>query len=570
MRGHIFFKLLGSFALVILVVTGVFYLTVTRAWEGSLRTEIETSLRQKAQIFASRVANEPTVSRPQLAKEIGEEAGARATIITVDGLVLADSEANPAEMENHRTRPEFIEALQGRMGSNVRHSHTLGIDFLYVAAPIPGGAVRLAYPLQSIADLDRRVRRTLYGSSALAALLAIIIAFMAAQSVSRRLTRIMQFANEVASGNLSVRLAEDSHDEIGQVASALDRTARNLEDSFRKLEDSRRELDSLLNSMQEAVIAVGKDLRVQWANQRLERLLPTGVRRGQPLVESVRDPNLLLALQTSVESREVTQGRSTSITPGKVFNVTAAPLPGGGAVAVMYDLTDIERVEKTRRDFIANVSHELRTPLTSIQGYAETLLDTEKGSSAEFLEIIRKNAVRMTRLTEDLLALARVESGEHKLKLQPTQPSELLREAAQYAQESYSQSGIAVDVRSEALKPVSADRDAVFQVFTNFIDNAAKYAGAGKRIELGATEVEGGARFYVRDFGAGIASEHLTRIFERFYRVDKARSRDSGGTGLGLAIAKHIVLAHGGTILAESELNHGSTFSFTLPESREN
>jgi two-component system phosphate regulon sensor histidine kinase PhoR len=277
---------------------------------------------------------------------------------------------------------------------------------------------------------------------------------------------------------------------------------------------------------------------------------------------------LLRVLQFAVESRGVVSARATTIAPGKLFNITAAPMPGGGAVAVMYDLTDVERVEKTRRDFIANVSHELRTPLTSIQGYAETLLESEKGSNADFLEIIRKNAVRMTRLTEDLLVLARVESGEHKLKLQPIVPTELLQEAAQYARERFGQS-MAIEVENSALKTVAADRDSIFQVFTNFIDNAGKYADQGKRIELGARDVDHGVQFYVRDFGPGIASEHLGRLFERFYRVDKARSRDSGGTGLGLAIAKHIVLAHGGSILAESELHHGCTFLFTLPETPE-
>lgn len=568
MRSHIFFKLLGAFALVIVVAMGVVDFMVTRAWEKSLRTEIETSMKEKVQLFASRVSQSPRESYPQIVGETAKESDARVTIITLDGLVLADSEANPAEMENHRTRPEFIEALQGRIGTNVRRSHTVGIDFLYAAAPIPGGAVRLAYPLKAIVELTHRVRLTLLSSSLIAALIAILIAAAAAQSVAGRLNRILQFAQEVSSGNLSVRLADDSNDEIGRVASALDQTARKLEDSFRQLDESRHELDSVLNSMQEAVIAVGRDLRVQWANRRLERMLPTGVRRGQPLVESVRDPELLRVLQSSVEQREVISARATSITPGKVFNITAAPMPGGGAVAVMYDLTDVERVEKTRRDFIANVSHELRTPLTSIQGYAETLLESEKGSSAEFLEIIRKNAVRMTRLTEDLLVLARVESGEHKLKLQPIIPSELLNEAAQYARERFG-TAISIELRDSALKTVSADRDAIFQVFTNFIDNAAKYAAEGKRIELGAQDVERGVQLYVRDFGPGIPSEHLGRLFERFYRVDKARSRESGGTGLGLAIAKHIVLAHGGSILAESELHHGSTFSFTLPAALE-
>jgi two-component system phosphate regulon sensor histidine kinase PhoR len=241
-------------------------------------------------------------------------------------------------------------------------------------------------------------------------------------------------------------------------------------------------------------------------------------------------------------------------------------MPSGGAVGVLTDLTDTERVERTRRDFIANVSHELRTPLTSIQGYAETLQETASSDDQkEFLEIIRKNAARMARLTEDLLALARVESGEKEMKVAPVVPGELLREAEQNFHETENTNGLQLEVRNEALKMVQADRDAIFQVFTNFIDNASKYAREGGRLTIGARDVEHGVEFYVQDYGPGISSEHLPRLFERFYRVDKARSRESGGTGLGLAIAKHIVLAHGGTIKADSELHRGSVFSFVLP-----
>ena len=241
-------------------------------------------------------------------------------------------------------------------------------------------------------------------------------------------------------------------------------------------------------------------------------------------------------------------------------------------VAVLRDLTETERVEKTRRDFIANVSHELRTPLTSIQGYTETLLDTtseNSNSSREFLEIIRKNSLRMSRLTEDLLTLARVESGETRFETEPIPPLELLNDAEQSFREIARTQGVdlkIVDSQAlESLPPVLADREAIHQVFANLIDNAMKYGRSGARIELGARAAQRAVEFYVRDFGAGISSEHLPRLFERFYRVDKARSRESGGTGLGLAIAKHIMRAHSGSIRAESEIARGSTFLFTLP-----
>jgi two-component system phosphate regulon sensor histidine kinase PhoR len=323
----------------------------------------------------------------------------------------------------------------------------------------------------------------------------------------------------------------------------------------------------MLNSMQDAVIAIDADDLVQWANQRMNKLVPQRTRLNAPVVETVRDPDFLRAVRGASETRKVYAARAASILPGRTFDVTAAPMPGGGAVAVLRDLTETERVEKTRRDFIANVSHELRTPLTSIQGYTETLLDSapENNHVRDFLEIIRKNATRMSRLTEDLLTLARVESGEQRFALQSVMPGELLQEAVQSFQEVARSHNIELEVEDHASVAVSADAEAIHQVFSNLVDNALKYAASGGRIVLGARPTARGVEFYVRDFGPGIPSEHLPRLFERFYRVDKARSRESGGTGLGLAIAKHIVLAHSGAIRAESELNHGSTFLFTLP-----
>jgi len=348
--------------------------------------------------------------------------------------------------------------------------------------------------------------------------------------------------------------------------------------------------------MQDAVIAVSADGLVQWANQRIDRMVPQGTRLHQPVVETIRDPDFLAAVKEATTTREVKTARATSIVPGRAFDVTAAPLPGGGAVAVLRDLTETERVEKTRRDFIANVSHELRTPLTSIQGYAETLLDSTPENTAptrEFLEIIRKNSSRMSRLTEDLLTLARVESGETRFESEAVPPAELLHDAEESFREIARTHGIDLRIQDlqiqdlqtqdspaqplqsqnfpgpspvpENLPPVLADREAIHQVFSNLIDNALKYGASGGRIILGARALAHAVEFFVQDFGAGIASEHLPRLFERFYRVDKARSRESGGTGLGLAIAKHIMLAHGGSIRAESELAHGSIFLFTLP-----
>jgi two-component system, OmpR family, phosphate regulon sensor histidine kinase PhoR len=566
-KNRIFVKLFAAALLIIAVCALTMNVLIHRAWQDMLRREIETSLRQKTVLFAARIKSTPPESIPSVTSEIATVLGARGTVIDSSGHVLADSEADPGRMENHATRPEFVAALHGQLGQDVRESHTLGIPLLYVAAPIPGGAVRMAYPLSVVQQADREVRLVLLKSSGIAVLIAILFALWAAHSIGRRLSRITVFAERIAAGDLSARIQEGSSDEIAHVASALDKTARKLEDGFRAVENSRQTLETLLNSMQEAVIAVSQDSRVLWANQRMERLLPSGVRLREPLVQSARDPEILRAVQHALETRDVTVARAAKIFSGRIFDVTAAPMPGGGAVAVLHDQTEIERVEKTRRDFIANVSHELRTPLTSIQGYAETLLETDgiPETTREFLEVIRKNATRMARLTEDLLVLARVESGERNFQYEMTSPEQLLHDVVQTFQDIAESRGVELSVMNTATSQVFVDRDAIHQVFANLVDNALKYAESGKKIQIAACEADDGVQFYVRDFGEGISSEHLPRLFERFYRVDKGRSRESGGTGLGLAIVKHVVRAHGGSIKAESELNHGATFYFTLP-----
>jgi two-component system phosphate regulon sensor histidine kinase PhoR len=511
-------RLLAAFVLVIATATATLDFTTRRAWESSLRQEIVRNLRQKTVMFANRVNTDRERNLQDIVSQEGQAAGARATVIDVTGKVLADSEAAPAAIDNLAYYPEFAVALKGELGTDTLAGQNLGIPFLYVAAPISGGAARLAYPLSDL-EAALQLRNTLLISSALAFLVALLLAGVLSGFTARRLQRIVEFANKIDSGELTARIAEGSGDEIGQVAAALDKTARHVENNFAALRDSQRQLETLLNSMEDAVIAVGSDERVQWANQRMDSLVPQRTRLNAPIVKTVRDPYFLRA------------------------------------------------VEKTRRYFIVNVAHELRMPLTSIQGYAETLLDSspENNHSREFLEIIRKNAHRMSRLTEDLLTLARVESGEQRFDIQPVAAADILQEAVQNFRELARAHGIDLQVEDSAQDLVSADREAIHQVFSNLIDNALKYAASGGQLVLGARRSNDAVEFYVRDFGPGIPFEHLPRLFERFYRVDKARSREAGGTGLCLTIAKHIVLAHDGTIRAESELNHGSVFLFTLP-----
>jgi two-component system, OmpR family, phosphate regulon sensor histidine kinase PhoR len=405
-------------------------------------------------------------------------------------------------------------------------------------------------------------------SGLIALIVASLVAAWIAGGISNRLRRVIGFARQIADGDLSARLTLDSKDEISGMESALNQTAERLGQSFAEIENRRQELAAMLDSMQEGVVAVTAEGQVRWSNRVMQRVAGTPIRVGRPLVHSVRDPEVLACVKTALERREVRYGRASSLAPGKTFEINATPLPSGGALAVLHDVTSIEAAEKSRRDFIANVSHELRTPLTSIQGYVETLVEDANPAPAttrEFLGIILKNATRMNRLTEDLLALASVESPDYQVTRQPMRAKAMVQDAIESLGGIVVDSDVELEFAGAPDEAVMADPDAMNQVFGNLIENALKYAKTGKRVRVGAQLKEGEVEFIVKDFGPGIPFEHLERIFERFYRVDKARSRESGGTGLGLAIVLHIVQAHGGRIWAESELGAGAEFHFTLP-----
>ena len=421
---------------------------------------------------------------------------------------------------------------------------------------------------RSSVDSLREVGRDAIWSGVIALLVALPIAAWVASRITARLQRVMEFAGRIAEGDLKARLEYGGGDEISAMENALNKTAERLGKSFAEIESSRRELATMLDSMQEAVVAVAADGQVRWSNAVMKRITGTEIRAGRPLVHSVRDPELLDCVKGAQESGEVQYGRTSSLAHGRIFEISAAPLPGGGAIAVLHDVTRVEAAEQSRRDFIANVSHELRTPLTSIQGYVETLVDAPNPDpvmTKDFLQVILKNATRMNRLTEDLLALASIESPDYKLATQATSASGMVRDAIDALGGLVVDSGIDLQFAGAPDAMVMVDSDAMNQVFGNLIENAVKYGKAGKKIRVGARELENEIEFFVQDFGPGIASEHIARIFERFYRVDKARSREAGGTGLGLAIVKHIVLAHGGRVRAESELGLGTTFLFALP-----
>jgi two-component system phosphate regulon sensor histidine kinase PhoR len=565
--GRVFTKLVFAFVVVLFLGMTVLEFSLRPVMEQSLRQQAEESLAGKGRLLAVQLgsagaASTDPASLARIARLDAVAAGAEVAIFDAQGQLVAASQGHP-EIQAGPEAPEVTAVLE--------HHQPLGRaqrgDILYVAVPAGSLVVRLAYPLTGIRAPVHILRRGIVLASMLSLVLAILLAALLAHRVAARLARIVVFANRIASGDLSARVEEGNLDEISAVAHALDVTASRLEQSFHALESSRSELTALLDSMQEAVIAINPQGQVSWCNAVMQRIALSPVQEGRALVHSIRDPEVLSSVAAALTQRKASRRRAISVAPGKVFEVNTAPMPGGGAVAVLHDVSEIERSETTRRDFVANVSHELRTPLTCITGYVETLLDDGSLSdqTREFLLIILKNAARMNRLTEDLLALASVESGDYKLNLQKIQASTLVEEAVQSLDGLVLDSELTLEVGETTDEPVMADLDALSQVFGNLVENAMKYGRAGGRVKLGARKQDALVEFYVQDFGPGIAYEHLPRIFERFYRVDKARSRESGGTGLGLAIAKHIVHAHGGDIRCESELGFGATFLFRLP-----
>ncbi len=566
MRQRIFLKFVLTFLAVILVATLLVDFLASRQVERSSTEALRTGGEEKARLLAAWLKASPPADAQQWARLAAEQARVRVTWIAPDGRVLADSEGRPEAMENHAGRPEFAAALAGRVGASTRFSQTVKTNFLYVAVPLSdGGALRVAYPVAALERSLAAVRGRILLGSAMAILAAIVLAVVMAARLARRLNRLVEFANTVAEGKLETRLPTDGDDEVSQVMLALNRTADRLQESFSQLGESSRRLEAVLESMEEGVIAVNANGRVSFANRALRRLLGVELATGD--VADVGSVEVIEALERAVRTRASVAADLRRGSPPRWLKLSCAPMPGG-AVAVLHDVTELERLEQVRKDFVANVSHELRTPLTSIQGYAETLQESGligDPRGREFVEIIRKHAERMAKLTADLLTLSRIELGRHEFHFEPLRAADLVRSAVQGIAQAARSHEIALEAEPiPADLLVTADGDAIHQVLWNLLDNALKYAPGG-RVTVGARAAGDMAEFCVADTGIGIAAEHLPRLFERFYRVDKARSRELGGTGLGLSIVKHIVRAHGGDVRVKSEPGRGSQFYFTLP-----
>jgi two-component system phosphate regulon sensor histidine kinase PhoR len=502
------------------------------------------------------------------ADSAGAALGHRVTLVDSTGRVLGDSEFGGsalAALQNHNGRPEIAEARRFGTGSAQRVSPSEGNEELYVAVVAGGGRIaRVSVGTEQLDVIVARARRDVLFSGFFALVIAMGLAMVFARQVSKPVTELRDVATSIASGDLTRRPALAAPGEVGELAFAIRRMAEQLEGRMLALKAEDEFQGAVVEALNEGVVAIDGQRRVIRINRSARQLLGVMVETPFSLDQLPRDRSLHEALAEALAGA-VVERVETQI-GNRTLAVTARPLGDGGAVLALFDLTGIRRLEMVRRDFVANVSHELKTPLTAIRGFAETLTSelATDAQHARFAETIRANAERMQRLIDDLLDLSRIESGGWV----PT-PAVVDLETA--AAEAVAPSLPEAAERGASIRMVlpaatlRADPVAVRQVLSNLIENAVRYTPRGGTITVFSAGEKGGVRLGVRDTGSGISAEHLPRIFERFYRVDPARSRAAGGTGLGLAIVKHLVEAHGGRVSAESIPGTGTTVSAFFP-----
>ena len=582
-------RLLLSYVFIIFISFGFIAYFLDKNLEELSLQEIKSSLLNQAnlienQIPADKIMADGISFLNTLAKTLSSKTQARITVTNLKGSVLADSEKSQEEivkMENHAQRPEIKSALEGELGEIIRYSSTLKIDMLYTAIPLKDksnviGVVRLALPLTYIQRQLALIKKAIFITLIFALGLAFVLGSVLAAAIVKPINKIIHGARKFSGGDFNHKILLNSKDEIGELALVLNKMAQGLEDKIKEVEAQNQKLSAIFNSMIEGVIVIDRAGRIISINPTIEKIF--GILKndteGKNFLEAIRNNDILEVITTVLEKGESVSAELTLVYPvRRIFEVNATPIfenkAISGCLAVIHDITEIRRLETVRSDFVANVSHELKTPLTSIKGFVEILLEgalDDKENNRNFLKIIQDHAERLDNLVNDLLSLSHLESKEIMLKKTNFNLKQQVEGVISGFSSQLKKKDIELKNELPASISLTADKNRIEQVVTNLIDNAIKFNQEKGFVRIFSEEINGKVKITIEDSGIGIPEKDIPRIFERFYRVDKARSRSLGGTGLGLSIVKHIIEIHGGTVGVESVEGLGSKFWFILPK----
>ena len=585
LRSRFFWKLYITYAVLVLITSAVIGVAVQQQLRVALVDDVEAGLRNMALLVVPHAAAafraEAAGNIQSQVQRLGQETGTRITLVLPAGDILADSDQRPSEMENHGDRPEIVAALADTFGVSRRFSNTLGESLLYVAHAVRDadrviGFVRVSIPLSDVDARLSALRGTVLFGAGVGVLVALAIGLFVARRITSPITEMTSVAEALGQGDYSGRVESRSGDEIGVLGDTMNRLAEELTRRIASLGHERAQLGAMVAGMQEGVLAVDHEGRIVFCNRAVGRLLDVNAEivEGQALAEIAPVPELheLLAdarEQQTPDRRELTvRGLAGDI----VMDARATPFEADeerGVVVVLYDITNLRRLEQIRTDFVANVSHELKTPLTSIKGFVETLLAGaihDEENNMRFLAKIEDQVNRLTNLVSDLLSLAQIEAPAEEIPLTAVDWLPLIQQTVQRHEPAIASKRLdfSLDMPDHPIR-VQGDDEALIQILDNLLDNAIKYTAEGGSVSLRVSVQDSCAVLHVEDSGIGIPRGDFERIFERFYRVDKARSRELGGTGLGLSIVKHLVRGLRGEIRVESQVARGSLFTVLLP-----
>jgi two-component system, OmpR family, phosphate regulon sensor histidine kinase PhoR len=570
------------FVVLILVSMGITGFYLSDYFRNTQVDGLRSHLNEEAHIIAetSRPLFSGSGNGEQLdamVKNLGAVTSARVTIIGLDGIVLGDSEEDPAAMDNHAARPEVADALASGFGESTRYSLTLEQHMLYVAVPIgePGeviGICRVALPLTVVTDSVNRATLTVIFAMTISAISAILVAWYIARRTTRPIRDLTDAAQNIAAGELGKKITISTGDESARLAHAFNEMSRNLGEMVATISGDRARLGSILSNIADGVIMTDGEGNIVLTNRAAGELFGFNEEnvKAQPLIEAVRDHEATEIMASCLKTGRQRSAQFESAVSKRFLRAIAVPVSGDdldGALLLFQDLTELKGLQTMRRELVGNISHEFRTPLASVKAMAETLRDgalKDEKVAADFLGRIEAEVERMTQLVAELTELSRIETGKAELRLEPTDLNALAEEVVRQMQPQADRKGLSLSVElCPDLPPVKADRERIRQVIANLVHNAVKFTDAGGAVVITTLRHDDISSVVISDNGVGITADDLPHVFERFYKADKARSGE--GTGMGLAIARHIIEAHGGSIVVASQAGKGAAFTFNLP-----